>query len=116
MASARAEAFEIPARSKPSLRSLSNTATVTCGSLFPGRLAPLSRCSLPLYADEQGTLDGKPIPVHHLIATIAGAKIDLFASLENRLLQAELPQQGFVLLRNGFVLKPPAPRLRPRNS
>jgi hypothetical protein len=70
------------------------------GSIVPVQLAT--------YADEKGTLDGKPIPVHHLVATIAGAKSDLFSGPENQLLQAELPQQGFALVRKGFVLTPPA--------
>ena len=63
---------------------------------------------LATYADEKGTLDGKPIIVHHLVATIAGAATHLFSGPENQLLQAELPQQGFALVRNGFVLTPPA--------
>jgi hypothetical protein len=63
---------------------------------------------LATYADEQGTLDGKAITVHHLVATIAGAKSELFSGPENQLLQAELPQQGFAVVRKGFVLTPPA--------
>ena len=63
---------------------------------------------LATYADEKGTLNGKPIEVHHLVATISGAKSDLFSGPGNQLLQAELPQQGFALIRNGFVLTPPA--------
>ncbi|MGD0629127.1 MAG: hypothetical protein ABR987_07235 [Terracidiphilus sp.] len=63
---------------------------------------------LATFADEQGTLDGKPTTVHHLVATIAGAKSELFSGPENQLLQAELPQQGFALVRKGFVLTPPA--------
>jgi hypothetical protein len=70
------------------------------GSIVPVQLAT--------YADEKGTLDGRPIAVHHLVATIAGAKSDLFSGPENQLLQAELPQQGFALVRKGFVLTPPA--------
>jgi hypothetical protein len=63
---------------------------------------------LATFADEQGTLDGKPIVVHHLVATIAGAPTDLFSGPENQLLQAELPHQGFALVRKNFVLTPPA--------
>jgi hypothetical protein len=63
---------------------------------------------LATYADGEGTLDGKPITVHHLVATIGGAKSDLFSGPKNQLLQAELPQQGFALVRKGFVLTPPA--------
>lgn len=63
---------------------------------------------LATYADQQGTFEGKPITVHHLVATIAGARTDLFSGPENQLLQAELPQLGFALVRKGFQLKPPA--------
>ena len=70
------------------------------GSIVPVQLAT--------YADENGTLDSKPVTVHHLVATIAGAKTEIFSGPENQLLQAELPQQGFALVRQGFVLTPPA--------
>jgi hypothetical protein len=63
---------------------------------------------LATYADLDGTLDGKPVTVHHLEATIGAAKSELFSGPQNQLLQAELPQQGFALVRKGFVLTPPA--------
>ncbi|MGH9604814.1 MAG: hypothetical protein ACRD3N_03845 [Terracidiphilus sp.] len=75
------------------------------GSIDPIQLAT--------YADQQGTLDGKLIVVHHLVATIAGVSTDLFSGPNNRLLQAELPQQGFALVRKGFVLKPTAKAAAP---
>ena len=70
-----------------------------------GSIAPIQ---LATYADEKGTIDGKPIDVHHLVATIAGNDTHLFSGPDNQLLQAELPYQGFALVRNGFVLTPPA--------
>jgi len=70
-----------------------------------GSIAPVL---LATYADEKGTIDGKPVTVHHLVATIAGAKTDLFSGPNNQLLQAELPQQGFAIVRKGFILTPPA--------
>ena len=70
------------------------------GSILPVQLAT--------YADLDGTLDGKPVTVHHLEATIGGAKSELFSGPQNQLLQAELPQQGFAIVRTGFVLTPPA--------
>lgn len=70
-----------------------------------GAIQPVT---LATYADEKGTLDGQPIAVHHLVATIAGQQTDLFSGPENQLLQAELPQQGFALVRKGFVLTPPS--------
>lgn len=70
------------------------------GSVVPVQLATL--------ADLQGTLSGKPVTVHHLQATISGAKTELFTGVGDELLQAELPQEGFALVRKGFVLQPPA--------
>jgi hypothetical protein len=69
-----------------------------------GSVAPVQLATLP---DELGTLDGNPIVVHHLQATIGQAVTDLFSGPENQLLQAELPQPGFAMVRKGFVLTPP---------
>jgi hypothetical protein len=77
-------------------------------AIVPKQTGSVAPVTVATYADEQGTLDGKPITVHHLVATIAGAKTDLFAGPESELLQAELPQEGFALVRKGFALKPPA--------
>ena len=77
-------------------------------AIVPKQAGSIAPIQLATYADEQGTLDGKPITAHHLIATIAGAPTDLFAGPDNQLLQAELPQQGFALVLKGFVLTPPA--------
>ena len=82
-------------------------------AIIPKEAGSVEPIQLATYPDEQGTLDGKPVTVHHIIATIAGASTDLFAGPENQLLQAELPQQGFALVRNGFVLTPPAKPLAP---
>jgi len=77
-------------------------------AIVPKQAGSIVAIQLATYADEHGTLDGKPIAVHHLKATMAGAATDLFSGPENQLLQAELPEQGFAIVRNGFVLTPPA--------
>jgi hypothetical protein len=77
-------------------------------AILPIKEGSIEPVKLATYADQQGTLDGKPVTVHHLVAAIAGASTDLFSGPENQLLQAELPDGGFVLIRKGFVLKPPA--------
>jgi hypothetical protein len=77
-------------------------------AIIPKKAGTIESIQLATYADEQGALDGKPLVVHHLVATIAGAVTDLFSGPENQLLQAELPQQGFAMVRKGFVLTPPA--------
>ena len=82
-------------------------------AIIPKQAGSIEPVQLATYAAQEGTLDGKPIPVHHLIATIAGGTTDLFSGPENQLLQAELPQLGFALVRKGFVLKPPAKPMAP---
>jgi len=82
-------------------------------AIVPKQAGSVAPISLATYADEQGTLDDKPIEVHHLVATISGANTDLFFGPESQLLQAELPQAGFALVRKGFVLKPPAKPIVP---
>ena len=85
-------------------------------AVIPKQAGLISPIQLVTYPDEQGKLNGSPIAVHHLIATISGATTDLFSGPENQLLQAELPQEGFALVRNGFVLTPPAKPLTPMTS
>lgn len=70
--------------------------------------ATINAVQLATYPDEQGTLNGRTITVHHLVATMAETSTDLFIGPENQLLQAELPQAGFALIGSGFLLKPPA--------
>jgi len=76
-------------------------------AIIPKQTGSVQPVQLATYSDEQGTLDEKPIVVHHLVATIEGAPTELFAGPEDQLLQAELSQQGFALVRKGFVLTPP---------
>ncbi len=77
-------------------------------AIIPKQAGSVEPIQLATYPDQQGTLDGKPVIVHHLVATIAGGTTDLFSGPASQLLQAELPQEGFVLVRKGFVLTPPA--------
>lgn len=82
-------------------------------AILPKNAGSVEPVQLATYADQQGTLDGKAIAVHHLVATITGTQTDLFSGPDNQLLQAELSQQGFALVRKGFVLKPPAKPIVP---
>lgn len=76
-------------------------------AIIPRQAGSVAAVQLATYADEQGTLDGKPILTHHLVATIGDTETHLFSGPESQLLQAELPQPGFALVRKGFVLTPP---------
>ncbi|MDE3063134.1 MAG: hypothetical protein KGJ51_08755 [Acidobacteriota bacterium] len=75
------------------------------GAVLPVQLAT--------YPDEQGTLNGKSIPVHHLVSTIGHDMTDLFVGPQNQLLQAELRTEGLALIHQGFLLTPPAKPLAP---
>jgi hypothetical protein len=77
-------------------------------AIIPKQSGSVQAVKIATYPDEQGTLNSTPITVHHLVSTIAGAETNLFSGPENQLLQAELPQQGFALVRDGFVLTPSA--------
>lgn len=81
--------------------------------IIPKQAGTIEPVQLATYADEHGTLNGKPVTVHHLVATIAGAQTDLFSGPYDELLQAELQQPGFVLVRDGFVLTPPGKPIAP---
>ena len=76
-------------------------------AIIPKQAGSIEAVQLATYPDENGTLDGKPVTAHHVAATIAASETDLFVGPDNQLLQAELPQQGFSLIRKGFVLTPP---------
>jgi len=77
-------------------------------AILPKEAGSVEPVQLATYPDQEGTLEGKPIAVHHMVATIAGANTELYSGPDNQLLQAELPQAGFALIRKGFVLKPSA--------
>jgi hypothetical protein len=82
-------------------------------AILPKNAGSIASITLATFADEKGTLNGNPIPVHHLIATIAGDQIEIFSGPENQLLQAEYPVGAFALVRKGFVLTPPAKPVAP---
>ncbi len=82
-------------------------------AILPKGAGSIEPVQLATYPDQEGTLDGKAIAVHHLIATIAGANTELFSGPDNQLLQAELPEEGFALIRKGFQLKPAAKPIAP---
>jgi len=77
-------------------------------ALIPKQTGMESSLTKTANPDQQGTLNGKPIPVHHYTLNSDAGKIEVFASATNELLQAEWPDQAFALVRQGFVITPPA--------
>jgi hypothetical protein len=82
-------------------------------AVIPKKAGTVAPVEVATYAPEQGTLDGKPIQVQHLTATFSSERTDIFAGPKNELLQAELPEEGFALVRKGFVLTPPKKPIAP---
>jgi hypothetical protein len=77
-------------------------------ALIPKQTGSVTPLRIATNADMQGTLDGKPIEVHHLTVTHDTSKTEVFSSPSNELLQAEWTDEGFALVRQGFKLTPPA--------
>jgi hypothetical protein len=82
-------------------------------AILPKEAGSVEPVQLATYPDQEGTLEGKAIAVHHLVATIAGANTELYSGPDNQLLQADLPQAGFALIRKSFALTPPAKPIVP---
>jgi len=76
-------------------------------ALIPKQTGSISALRIATKADEQGTLDGKPIAVHHLTIASDAGSTEIFSSPTNQLLQAEWTSEGFALVRQGFKLTPP---------
>jgi hypothetical protein len=76
-------------------------------ALVPKQTGSVAALRVVTKADEQGTLDGKPVTVHHLTVTQDTSTTELFSSASNELLQAEWTDEGFAMVRQGFVLTPP---------
>jgi hypothetical protein len=77
-------------------------------ALVPKQTGSITAMRIVTNADMQGTLDGKPLTVHHLTMSYDSNKAELFSSPSNELLQTEWTSEGFALVRQGFKLTPPA--------
>jgi len=77
-------------------------------ALVPKQTGSVQPLRITTKANEHGTLNGKPVEVHHLTVTMGSDTTELFSGPQNELLQAEWTQEGFALVRKGFILTPPA--------
>jgi len=76
-------------------------------ALVPKQTGSVAPLRVATKQDEQGTLDGRPITVHHLTVSQDTATTEVFAGPTNELLQAEWSNEGFAMVRKGFKLTPP---------
>jgi hypothetical protein len=76
-------------------------------AMIPKQSGSVAALRIATNADMTGTLEGRPITVHHLTVTGTNSKTELFSGPSNELLQAEWSDEGFAMVRNGFKLTPP---------
>lgn len=58
--------------------------------------------------DASGFLKGQPIALHHasvLVSSENGFSVEIYYTSQGELLEADLPEQNFYVIRDGFVLK-----------
>jgi len=58
--------------------------------------------------DATGIFHGQPITVHHtsvLVSSENGISVEIYYTSQGELLEADLPEQNFYVIRDGFVLK-----------
>ncbi len=59
-------------------------------------------------ADAGGIFHGQPLTVHHtsiIVSAQNGISVEVYYTSEGQLLEADLPEQNFYVIRDGFVLK-----------
>jgi len=77
-------------------------------AIIPKQTGSVAALRVATKPDEQGTLDGRAIAVHHLTVTQDTSTTEVFAGPSNELLQAEWSDEGFAMVRQGFKLTPAA--------
>ena len=83
-------------------------------AVIPKQTGSVTALRIATKPDEQGTLNGQQMPIHHYTVTADADTIEIFSNPSNQLMQAEWTEEGFAMVRQGFVLTPPAkPRTAP---
>jgi hypothetical protein len=78
-------------------------------ALIPKQTGILNTAALAPQADVQGTLNSKPLTLHHASLTIGSVVSELYYSADNRILEVDIPSQTFAVIRDNFQLQPPPP-------
>ena len=76
-------------------------------ALIPKQNGILSPATLAPDADVKGTLNNNPIDVKHHELTIGSVTSDVYSTADNQLLEVDIFDQGFAIIRNGFQLQAP---------
>jgi hypothetical protein len=83
-------------------------------AIIPKQAGSVAAMRIATKPDEQGILNGQQSPIHHITVTTDADTIEIFSNPSNQLMQAEWSEEGFAMVRQGFVLTPSAkPRTPP---
>jgi hypothetical protein len=55
--------------------------------------------------DGKGTLDGKPVALHHYVLTLSKGPVDIYVDADGKLMQAEVGGYGYKHVRTNFTLQ-----------
>lgn len=59
-------------------------------------------------ADAQGTLNGRAVTVHHVSVTVSdenGFTVEIYSTSDGTVMETDLPEQNFYVIRDGFKLQ-----------
>jgi hypothetical protein len=77
-------------------------------ALIPKQTGILMNLQLAKQPDMKGTLNGASTAVRHYTLTIGSVSSEVFATKDGRVLEVDVPSQGFAIVRDQFQLQPPA--------
>lgn len=78
-------------------------------ALIPKETGSLSPITLAAEPDQQGTLSGASVTVHHTSMTIGQVTSELYYITGLQIMEVDIPSQGFAMPRQGFQLQQPPP-------
>ncbi len=81
----------------------------TLSALIPKQTGILSVAVLAPQADVPARREGVNVNVHHTSLTIGSVISELYYSLDDRILEVDIPEQAFAMVRDNFQLQQPPP-------
>jgi hypothetical protein len=76
-------------------------------ALIPKQNGILSPVQFVPDADAKGTLNNQALQVKHHLLTIGSVTSDVYSGADGQLLEVDIPEQGFAIIRDGFALEAP---------
>lgn len=77
-------------------------------ALIPKQTGLLMNAKFETQPSLKGTLDGSSIAIDHHVLTIGSVTSDVYSAPDGRVMEVDIPSQGFAIVRDQFQLQPPA--------